>query len=406
MKLIERTTYLNALEDVKGTPDIKILTGIRRAGKSKLLESFKTHLLSNDPSVNIIHVDFNQIPSEGLREYHALYEYVEGHYVAEVANYVMIDEVQMCEGFEKAINSLHASEKYDIYVTGSNAFLMSSDLATLFTGRTFSIEVYPFSLQEYMTYFGETDADAALDGYVRMGGMSGSYVYKDERKRMSYVEDVYRTLILRDIKQKHRIRSSEALDRLADFMMDNISNITSARSITQKLEDAGIAPSNKTVGLYIDYLCEAFLFYKVRRYDLKGKKYLTAGSKYYLADHSFRYAELGFRNMDFGRVYENIVAIELMRRGWKVYAGVLYKTEIDFVVERGSEKVYVQVCDDISNNETFEREITPLMKVRDAYPKVIIARTKHENYDYEGIKIVDVAKWLASGESYWDKLSQ
>lgn len=402
MKLIERKSYLSTLEGIMGTPDIKILTGIRRVGKSKLLESFIKHVISKDKTANIIHVDYNMLSTENLREYHALYDYVEERYTEGVANYLMIDEVQMCDGFEKAINSLHASEKYDIYITGSNAFLMSSDLATLFTGRTFRIEVFPFSLAEYMKYFNEKNADAALDEYLRIGGMSGCYVYKTEKQRMSYVSDVYKTLVLRDIKQKHHIRGSFILDRLVDFMMDNVSNITSARTVTKRLAADGDGPSNKTVGSYIDYLCEAFLFYKVRRYDLKGRKYLATGNKYYLADHSFRYAELGFRNMDFGRVYENIAAIELMRRGWKVYAGVLYKKEVDFVAVRGSEKVYIQISDDIYGEETFMREVAPLLKIRDAYPKVIIARTRHENYDYEGVRIVDLAKWLIAEDGYWN----
>lgn len=406
MRLIEREAYLSKLESVKGTPDIKVLTGIRRAGKSKLLESFMAHVLEENPDANIIRVDFNMLSTEELREYHALYDYVESHYIEGVSNYVAIDEVQMCDGFEKAINSLHASERYDIYITGSNAFLMSSDLATLFTGRTFGIEVFPFSLAEYMAYFEEQDPDSALDAYTRVGGMSGGYVYKTERERMAYVSDVYKTLILRDVKQKHRIRGASGLDKLADFMMDNVSNMTSARTITERMANNGDRFSNKTVGTYMDHLCEAFLFYRVRRYDLREKRYLASGNKFYLADHSFRYAELGFRNMDFGRVYENMVVVELLRRGWDVFVGVLYKKEIDFVAMRGSEKVYVQVCDDISSEDTFARETALLLGIRDAYPKVILARTRHDNYDYEGIKVVDLARWLISGDGYWDKLPQ
>ena len=204
------------------------------------------------------------------------------------------------------------------------------------------------------------------------------------------------TLIVRDISAKYSIRNERLLDCLTDFLMDNISNVTSARRIEGSLAAAGSAVSDKTVGSYLEYLCDAFAFYKVRRYDVRGRKYLASGDKYYLCDHAFRYVKLGTRNLDYGRAYENIVAIELLRRGWEVYAGMLYQKEIDFVAVRRNEKMYVQVSDDISGQSTFDRECAPLLGIRDAYPKMIIARTKHDAYTYEGIRIVDIARW-ASG---------
>lgn len=394
MKLIRRDSYLDRLIESIGTPDIKVITGVRRCGKSKLLEAFKEHVLESVPGANVVHVNFNLVEFEDLLEYHALLDHVESSFDPAGPNFVLIDEVQMCEGFEKAVNSLHASERYDIYITGSNAFLLSSDLATLFTGRTFEVEVFPFSFAEYRRYHGEPDIDAAFDRYVLEGGMAGSYIYKTPEARYRYVAGVFDTLIVRDIRQKHRVRSACALERVADFMMDNVSNITSARSIAAGLGADGADVSDRTVGSYLDHLCKAFLLYKMRRYDIRGKKYLSSGDKYYLCDHSFRYAKLGTRNLDYGRVYENIVAIELMRRGWEVYVGVLYKKEVDFVAMRRGEKVYIQVSDDISGEKTFERECAPLLEIRDAYPKMIIARTKHDEYDHEGIKIVDIARWL------------
>lgn len=394
MKLIRRDSYLDRLVESVGTPDIKVITGVRRCGKSKLLEAFKEHVLENVPGANVIHVNFNLVEFEGLLEYHALLDHVESSFDPAGPNFVLIDEVQMCDGFEKAVNSLHATEKYDIYITGSNAFLLSSDLATLFTGRTFEVEVFPFSFAEYRRYHGEPDVDAAFDRYVLEGGMAGSYIYKTPEARYRYVAGVFDTLIVRDIRQKHRVRSAGALERVADFMMDNVSNITSARSIAAGLGAGGKDVSDRTVGSYLDHLCKAFLLYKMRRYDIRGKKYLSSGDKYYLCDHSFRYAKLGTRNLDYGRVYENIVAIELMRRGWEVYVGVLYKKEVDFVAMRRGEKFYIQVSDDISSEKTFERECAPLLEIRDAYPKMIIARTKHDEYDHEGIRIVDIARWL------------
>ena len=395
MKLIEREHYLNKLKDVIGTPDIKIITGVRRSGKSKLLESFMDYVRQSDPIANIIHINFNLNRYENLLEYHALHDYIESAYEPEKNNFVLIDEVQMCSGFEKAINSLHASEKYDIYITGSNAFLLSSDLATLFTGRTFEIEVFPFSFSEFMRYFELTDPYAALNRYIQEGGMSGSYLYKTTESKYSYISDVFNTLIIRDIRQKYRIRNMPLMERLCDFLIDNISNQTSTRSVAAAFTREQVKTNDRTVSTYIKYLCNAFAFYKVRRYDIQGKRYLSSNDKYYLSDHSFKYAKLGTKNADYGRMIENIVAIELLRRGYELYAGVLYKKEIDFVAIKRNEKLYIQVASSIDDPDTFQREVDPLLKIRDAYPKIILARTRQEAYQYEGVQIIDVADWLA-----------
>lgn len=394
MKLIERTDYLKQLEDVQGTPDIKVITGIRRSGKSKLLEAFIDVIHKKEPEANIIHINYNDDAYEDLLEYHALLEYVKSKYIKGKNNYLFIDEVQLCEGFEKAINSFHVSEKYDIYITGSNAFLLSSDLATLFTGRTFEIEVYPFSFKEFVTYYGYTNMQEAYIKYLTEGGMSGSYVYKSEKDKHKYIRDIFDTLVLRDIKQKYKIRNESVLTKTTDFLIDNISNLTTARKLTEAINNKGDKVDHKTVDKYINYLCKAFAFYKVRRYDIQGKKYLASTEKYYLSDHSFRYAKLGSKNPDYGRALENIVAIELMRRGYELYVGVLYKKEIDFVAIRENEKIYIQVANSIEENETKERELDPLRRIRDSYPKMVISRTGYPEYDIDGIKIIDITDWL------------
>ena len=394
MKLIVRNQYLEKLINVMGTPDIKVITGVRRSGKSKLLEAFKNYIEQNVPDYNIIHINFNLPEHDQLLTYRPLYDYINSLYVPGKKNFVMIDEVQMCEDFEKAINGLHASEKFDIYVTGSNAFLLSSDLATLFTGRTFEIKVYPFSFSEYTQYFTPADRCAAFDQYVLDGGMAGSYLYKDRKARFDYTADVFNALIVRDIRKKYKIRNMQLMDRIVDFLMDNISNLTSARNIAAALRGVNEKANHVTISSYMQYLCNAFAFYKVRRYDIKGKKYLSCNDKYYLSDHTFRYAKLGTKNMDYGRVLENIVAIELLRRGYEVYVGVLYKKEIDFVAIKRSEKIYIQVSDNISDEKTFEREVSPLLQIKDAYPKMVIARTRHDEYQYEGVRVMDIADWL------------
>ena len=398
MKLIERDFYLDKLKNVMGTPDIKVITGVRRCGKSKLMDAFIDWIKKNKKDANIIHINYNLFEFDSIKTAHALDSYVEERYQSNKTNFLLIDEVQLCTDFEKVINSFHASEKYDIYITGSNAFLLSSDLATLFTGRVFQIKVFPFSFLEYQKYFKNADPEDAFDSYVKEGGMSGSFVYKSTEEKYAYIKDVFDTLITRDIVQKYKIKNELLLNKLNDFMLDNISSEVSVRKIADTLTSNQEKTNDKTIGSYLNYLCNAFAFYKVRRYDIRGKKYLASQDKYYLADHSFRYAILGTKNMDYGRVYENMVCIELLRRGYEVYTGVLYKKEIDFVAIKQSEKIYIQVGDDISLPETLEREVTPLLSIKDAYPKVLIARTRHEKYLYEGISIINLADFLLGKE--------
>ena len=398
MKLIERDLYLDKLKNVMGTPDIKVITGVRRCGKSKLMDAFIDWIKQNEKDSNIIHINYNLFEFDSIKTAQSLNSYVEERYQKNNINYLLIDEVQLCTDFEKVINSFHASEKYDIYITGSNAFLLSSDLATLFTGRVFQIKVFPFSFLEYQKYFKNADPENAFDSYVKEGGMSGSFVYKSTEEKYAYIKDVFDTLITRDIVQKYKIKNELLLNKLNDFMLDNISSEVSVRKIADTLTSNQEKTNDKTIGSYLNYLCNAFAFYKVRRYDIRGKKYLASQDKYYLADHSFRYAILGTKNMDYGRVYENMVCIELLRRGYEVYTGVLYKKEIDFVAIKQSEKIYIQVSDDISLPETLEREVTPLLSIKDAYPKVLIARTRHEKYLYEGISIINLADFLLGKE--------
>ncbi len=394
MKLINRDFYLEKMKNVMSTPDIKVITGVRRSGKSKLLEAFKQYVVDNIHNANIIHINFNLEEFEKLKDYHALNTYIKNAYVEDADNFVLIDEVQLCPNFELTINSLHAQEKYDIYLTSSNAFLLSSDLATLFTGRTFEIKVYPFSFKEYLEYFEPSNIYEAFDNYIKEGGMSGSYLYHDLELKYDYIKEVFNTLILRDIRQKYKIRNTMLMDRLVDYLMDNVSNLTSVRNIADTFTSNKDKINHMTISSYIQYLCSAFAFYKIRRYDIHGKKYLSSNDKYYLSDHAFRYAKLGTKNLDYGRIVENIVAVELLRRGYEVYVGVLYKKEIDFVAIKRNEKIYIQVSDNISDPETFKREVSPLLQIKDAYPKMVITRTHHEQYDYEGITIIDIADWL------------
>lgn len=395
--MITRTHYLNRIIDLNGTPDIKIITGIRRSGKSKLMQAYIAYLKAHVPNANIIFIDFMDLAYEELKEYHALYRFVEAHNQIGKVNYLFVDEVQLCPDFELAINSLYAKGSYDIYITGSNAFLLSADLATLFTGRYIEIHVFPFSFGEYCQYYSETqDRDRLFEDYTRKGGLSGSYAYRTEQDRINYLKEVYRTIVTRDLVQKYALPDASVLQHLSEFLMDNISNLTSPNRVSRLLTANSIPTNHVTIGKYIKYLCSAFVFYDIKRYDIRGKKYLENSEKFYLCDCGLRYAILGNRNLDYGRLYENMVCMELLRRGYEVYVGKLYQKEIDFVAQRGSEKIYIQVSDNLSGQETFEREVAPLLQIRDAYPKTIIARTRHPKYSYEGVEICDIADWLLS----------
>ncbi|WP_026523926.1 ATP-binding protein [Butyrivibrio sp. MB2005] len=397
MKLIQRDYYLNALLAVKDIPDIKVITGVRRSGKSKLMDAL-IESISKDESANIVRIKLNLKKNESLLNGDKLYEYIEKQYDSQKNNYLFIDEIQMCEGFERVINSVYEEELFDIYLTGSNAFLLSSDLATLFGGRIFEVKLYPFSFSEYMTYFPSNNVDEAFDDYVRKGGMSGSYLYKSEEDARKYVNGIYRTTITKDIVTKFKIENEDLLIMIGNFLMDNVGNQTSIRNVASKLTSGTYKTNDKTVGSYIDYLCRSFLFYPIQRYDIKGKKYLESDKKYYLSDLSFRFAELGTKDADYGHLYENIVALELLRRGYEVYVGKLYEKEIDFVAIKEGEKLYIQVSDDITREETFKREVAPLLSIKDAYPKMLIARTKHDETQHEGIRIIDIARWLVDSQ--------
>lgn len=386
--------YLNTMIRVIDTPDIKVITGVRRSGKSKLLELLKKYIEKNIDNSNIIHINYNLKKFDNLLIGDKLYNYIDGNFDENKENYVLIDEIQKCNGFEDVINSIHAEEKYHIYITGSNAFLLSSDLATLFTGRTFEIKIYPFSFEEYMKYFNYDNQYLAFNTFMQDGGMSGSYLYKELVDKNNYLSDIYNTLILRDIVQKYNIKNEDLLKKLSDYLLDNVSNLTSSTKIENLLKSSNQTADHKTIAKYIEYLCNAYAFYKVRRYDIKGKKYLNTQDKYYLVDTSFRRAILGRKNEDYERILENIVAIELLRRGYEIYVGNLYEKEVDFVAMKNDEQIYIQVTDNLESEKVLNREITPLLNIRDGYKKIIIAKLNHEGYIKEGIEIIDIADWL------------
>ena len=399
MKLIERKTYLQKMINSMQVPDIKVITGIRRCGKSKLLDAFDNYLKLMKSS-NIIRINLELRQFKSLLNPDNMYDYIENQYDENKENFLLIDEIQLCNGFEEIINSLHAEEKFNIYITGSNAFLLSSDLATLFGGRVFEIKIYPFSFKEYVEYYNPKDFDKAFNNYVIDGGMPGTYLYNNKNDQLDYLKGIFETTIIKDIVTKYKVENEQLLKMIGNFLMDNLGSKTSIRNIANKLTTSTYKTNDKTVGTYLNYICKSFLFYPLTRFDIKGKKYLESDKKYALVDTSFRYASIGTKDTDYGHLYENIVAIELLRRGYEVYVGAMCDKEIDFVVLKNGYKTYIQVSDDITKEETFKREVNPLLAIKDAYPKILIARIKHPQFFHEGIKIVDIAEFLLDSQIY------
>lgn len=395
MKLIKRADYLARLMRLRNTPDIKVIVGVRRSGKSVLIKQFIESLQEEEQETNVIFINLQDLDYADLLDYKKLHQYVLDRYEKDKHNLLLIDEVQLCDKFELAINSLHSKNMFDIYLTGSSAFLLSSDLATLFTGRAITIEVFPFSFKEFLAYKGVGKEEELFDEYLEYGGMPGSLSYEEEKDKTNYLKEVYNTILLRDLVEKYRIRNVNELSKISLFMLDNVGKLLSPNNISVALNKDGSSITRKTVSNYLSYFESSFMFYRDKRYDLKGKRYLSSGDKYYLCDIGFKYAINGTKNMDYGSAIENIVFLELLRRGYEVYVGKLYQKEIDFLALSKDEKIYIQVSEYIDNEETFKRECSSLLAIRDAYPKIIIARTHHDEYLYEGIKIIDLVKWLS-----------
>lgn len=392
-------SYMERLWALEGTWDIKVITGTRRSGKSELMKAFSASVARKGPSSNNVYIDLLDLDNEPLLEYPALHREIIERHKEGARNRLFIDEVQLFEGFEKAVNSIHARGGWDVYLAGSNAFLPSSDLATLFTGRHREVHIPPLSFGEYRSYFGEQGTDD-FDGFIRRGGLAGSYDYDGISESYGYIRDVYKTILTRDLVQKFSLPDSAVLERLAEYMMGNSGNLNSPNNIANVLDANRVPINHVTVGRYISYLRDAFVFYEARRYDIKGKKRVGTQAKHYACDSGMRYAVLGTRDMDWGRMYENAAFLELMGRGYEAYVGKLYQKEVDFVAKRGSELVYIQVSDDISSESTLERELVPLLSVRDAFPKVLVARTRHEPYAREGVLVLDFTRWLLGEQGF------
>ena len=392
--MVERKEYLEKIKKWKDKDLIKVVTGIRRCGKSTLFELYIDYLksigIAND---HIISINLEN-PDNEFNDYKELYKFVKEQIKDNNKYYVFLDEVQNVPEFQKAVDGLYIIKNVDVYITGSNAYLLSGELATLLTGRYIEIKMYPLSFKEYADYH-EKQADERLYlDYVNKSSFPYALNLEEESQIDDYLDALYNTIILKDVAQRRKIADISMLKTVSKFMFNNIGNCLSIKKIADTLTSDGRAISVHTVESYLEALVESFIFNKVPRFDVKGKQYLQSGEKYYATDVTMRYAILGRRNIDAGHILENIVFLELIRRGYKVYVGKTGEKEIDFVAENKEGFTYFQVAYTTREKITLERELIPLQEINDHYPKYILTMDIDPIADFNGIKKINVLDWL------------
>ena len=391
--MIKRELYLSEIRKVLGKPVIKVLTGMRRVGKSTLLKQLRDELLNGGvPDTQMIFLNFELLKYEHLKDYRLLFEYITDLMINNEKYYIFLDEIQEVDSFEKVINSLHTEGKSEIFITGSNSKLLSGELATYLTGRFYTIEVFPLSFKEVVSNHKSDNVDDLFTEYIRNGGMPGRFEFDDLDSSRNYLTDMYRSILLKDIVTRYSIRDVELLERFLIFVLNNTSQIFSASTITNFLKSEGRKLSKETIYHYIDACKNAYLIHSIQRYDLKGKEVLRTNEKYFVNDLGIR--SIYFDNeKDIGQSLENIVLIELLRRGYRVFVGKMGDKEVDFVIEKGSEKMYIQVAYLLAEQTTIEREFSALEKIEDNHPKFVLSMDKI-NRSRNGIKNQNIIDFL------------
>lgn len=407
-ELVDRPEYLNQLILNKDIDLVKIVSGIRRAGKSSILDLFHQHLLDTGiPEANIIHMNLESLRYRDLTDYLTFYNYVSERISHNGRTYLIFDELQTVEHWEKAIESFRIDFDVDIYITGSNAYLLSSEFSTLLAGRYIEIRVLPLSFKEFLTFYEfnpEISIEEKFQKYLQLGGMP---VLKEFQFNVSGInqalEGIYSTIVLRDVLQRNPQINQNTLHKVMLFLSSNIGSITSPNKIgnvlsaegdIKKTKEKNIA--GKTVERYISMLQNAFIIYSINRYDIKGKQLLKTLGKNYLVDMGFRNLLLGYRDADRGHIIENIVFLELLRRHYRVYIGKVGENEIDFIAEKPEEKIYIQVTESMQSPETRQRELRPLQLIPDNYEKIIFSMDRSFITSYNGIKSINLIDWLLS----------
>lgn len=395
-----RDIYLSQIIKFKNKSLIKVITGLRRSGKSTLLSLFENHLIESGIKKNqIIRMNFESFDFDEIVSYKELYSYINSKIIDKNKKYyILLDEVQQVSSWEKVINSFLVDANVDIYLTGSNAYLLSSELSTLLSGRYVEIKMQPLSFKEYLNFI-ESDKESTIqekfNQYLEYGGLPTVVELLDNKDTIGpFLEGIYNTVIMKDVIERNEVRDAALLESLLKFIAANIGSIVSTKKISDYLTSSGRKTTSDTIDNYLKMLENAFIIYKANRYDLKGKMFLKTLEKYYIVDMGIRNKLTGLRNTDYGHVLENIVYLELLRRGYDISIGKIGTLEVDFVATKPSEKIYYQVCATIMDDKTRERELRPLKSISDNYPKYILTMDQTVFNDYSGIKVKNIIDFL------------
>ena len=400
--MIPRDNYFQKLINAKDTDFIKVITGVRRCGKSTLLLMFKEYLLKNGvKEKNIIYINFESAINDDIKNYKALYKHIKNKHIGNKKYYILLDEVQIVKEWEKAVNSINVDFNVDIYITGSNAYLLSSELATFLSGRYIEIKVYPLSFKEFLQFnnYDKTDIENKFYEYLRYGGLPAITQIKDKPDLvMNYLNDIYNTIIKNDIISRNSIKDIALLENILKYVANNVGNQISSNGISDYLNSNKIVEkaNHQTIDNYLKMLENAYIVYKADRCDIKSKNILKTLGKYYIADMGIRNIITGFRNIDEGHLLENVVYLELLRRDYKVNIGKTLNGEVDFIAENINEIKYYQVTQSLLDEKTRNRELKPLKNIKDNYEKIIVTMDKTINNDYNGIKVINLINFCLS----------
>lgn len=395
--LVQREEYLNRLIALKDKQIIKVITGVRRCGKSKLLELYQQWLLEQGiEKEQIVSINFEDLDFEELTDYKKLYAYLKERLLKDKMTYIFLDEIQNVDKFPKAVDSLYIKDNVDIYITGSNAQMLSSEIATLISGRYMQIEMLPFSFKEYMRSTGDmNDRGVKYTEYLRNSSFPYTLELKDQPDEIrNYLEGLYNTIVVKDIMNRKKITDPMMLKSILKFVFDNIGSPLSSKKIADTMTSDGRKIDARTVEKYLTSLSESYIVYQAKRYNIKGKQYLKTLEKYYVVDIGFRFMLLGSKQMDAGHILENIVYLELLRRGYDVYVGKVDEFEVDFVAQNSKGTMYFQVALSVRDEKTLERELRPLQAIKDHYPKVILTMDDDPEVHYDGIRRINARDWL------------
>ena len=397
METIKRERYIERLKALRDKKIIKVITGVRRCGKSTLMALFQQELMhSGVQKGQIININFEDYDFVELRDAKVLYEYISQRLSKDIRNYVFLDEVQHVENYADVVDALFIKDNIDLYITGSNAYLLSSEIATLLSGRYVEIQLLPLSFKEYVSATGDTNnLERKYSDYITFSAFPYAMAFeRDEQLTDDYLRGIYSTIVLKDVVQRNRISDAMMLENVLAFLADNIGNTLSVKKIADTLTSSGRKADVKTIEKYLSALCQSFILYPAKRYNIKGRQLLKTMEKYYLVDVALRNTLLGSKKTDFGRVLENVVYLELLRRNHHVYVGKTDALEVDFVTVNMQDVAYYQVAATVLDNSTLQRELQPLQAIKDNYPKTILTLDKMPVTFHNGIKQQNVLDWL------------